>query len=227
MKRRDFVARAGAGGLLAGWPLAGALAQAPADASFVEGQHYVRLPRPVGVSAPAGKIEVIEFFWYGCPHCNAFEPRLEAWVKGLPADVAFRRVHVGFRPSFRPMQQLYATLEVMGQVDAMQRRVFHAVHEGGERLDSPEAVIAWAARNGLDRTKFTEIYNSFGVQAKVQQGAKLAEAYKIDGVPALGIQGRYYTSPAMAGGERAPELEGQRRALVLADQLIARVRKGG
>jgi len=225
MNRREFAARAGAAGLTMALPF-GAQAQSP-ETTLVEGQNFVRLPRPVGVSAPTGKIEVVEFFWYGCPHCNAFEPRLEAWVKALAPDVAFRRVHVGFRPSFRPMQQLYATLEVMGQVEAMQRKVFHAVHEGGQRLDTPEAVVAWAASNGLDRAKFTEVYNSFGVQTKVQQGTKLAEAYKIDGVPALGIHGRYYTSPAMAGGNQVPEVEGQRRALVLADQLIARARKGG
>lgn len=225
MNRREFAARASATGLMAALPL-GALAQSP-QITPAEGQNFVRLQRAVGVSAPSGKIEVVEFFWYGCPHCNAFEPRLEAWVKALPGDVAFRRVHVGFRPAFRPMQQLYATLEVMGQVDALHRKVFHAVHEAGERLDSADAIAAWAARNGLDRAKFTEVYNSFGVQTKAQQGTKLAESYKIDGVPALGIHGRYYTSPAMAGGDRVPEVEGQRRALVLADQLIALVRKGG
>lgn len=215
MNRREFVARAGAASLVAGLPL-GVQAQAP-DASFVEGQHYVRLPRPVGVSAPSGKIEVVEFFWYGCPHCYAFEPRLEAWLKALPGDVAFRRVHVGFRPAFRPMQQLYATLEVMGQVDALQRKVFHAVHEAGERLDSPDAIAAWAARNGLDRAKFTEVYNSFGVQTKVQQGTRLAEAYKIDGVPALGIGGQYFTSVSLAGSHE--------KALSTTNALVAQVRR--
>jgi len=189
MKRREFVAGTSAGVALAG---AGqmAWAQAPAAGGFVEGQHYVRLPQPVNVSVPAGKIEVVEFFWYSCPHCNAFEPTLEAWVKALPADVVFRRAHVGFRPTFKPMQQLYCTLEVMGLVDSMQRKVFYAVHERGERLDSAQAVIDFAVRSGLDRVKFTEAFNSFGVQTKVQQGARLAESYKIDGVPALGIHGR-------------------------------------
>ena len=226
MKRRDFVSRTAAGGLWAGLGAA-AWAQAPATGAYVEGQHYVRLSQPVGVSAPAGKIEVVEFFWYGCPHCYAFEPTLEAWAKALPADVALRRVHVGFRPNFRPMQQLYCTLEVMGLVESMQRKVFHAVQERAERLDSAQAVIDFAARSGIDRAKFTEVFNSFGVQTKVQQGTRLAEAYKIDGVPALGIHGRYYTSPALAGGDRVPEAEGQRRSLAIADQLIARVRKGG
>jgi thiol:disulfide interchange protein DsbA len=221
MNRRDWLtlctaATAGA------WPLAGR-AQAP---NFVEGQQYQKLQRPVGVSAPAGKIEVVEFFWYGCPHCFAFEPRIEAWVKALPADVAFRRVHVGFRPSFKPLQQLAVSLEVMGLIDTMQQKVFNAIHVERQRLDTAESIIDFVAKNGVDRAKFTQVFNSFGVQSKVQQGTKLAEDYRIDGVPALGIHGRYLTSPSMVGGDRLPEVEGQRLALQLADQLIVRVRKG-
>lgn len=221
MKRREFVVGGGAAAALAG--LGGGAAAQPA---FQEGKHYVRLQQPVPVSAPTGKIEVIEFFWYGCPHCNAFEPTLEAWVKKLPADVAFRRVHVAFRPSFEPQQRLYATLEGLGLVEQLHRKVFYAIHQQGARLDKPEAIIEFAVANGADRARFTEMYNSFGVQTKVRQGRQLGDAYKIDGVPALGIHGRYYTSPSLAGGEGVPELEGQARALALTDQLVARLRKG-
>jgi len=198
-----------------------------AQGAFVEGRNYVRLSQRLPVSVPAGKIEVIEFFWYGCPHCNAFEPTLEAWVKKLPSDVVFRRVHVGFRPTFEPQQRLYVTLEAMGLVDALQRKIFYAIHQQGARLDKPEQIFDFVASNGVDRAKFIETFNSFGVQTKVRQGKQLAESYKIDGVPALGIHGRYYTSPSLAGGEGVPEVDGQTRALTLTDQLIAQVRKGG
>ena len=222
MKRRDFSLRLATASM--------ALTAAPAlraQGGPVEGTHYVKLNTPAPVTLPEGKkIEVVEFFWYECPHCNAFELPLEAWVKKLPADVAFRRVHVAFRPSFEPLQRLYATLENMNLVEALHRKVFYAVHQQGARLDKPEAVIDFVVANGVDRTKFTEMYNSFGVQSKVRQGKQLSEAYKIDGVPALGIHGRFYTSPALAGGEGASEIQGQTRALALTDQLVASLRKG-
>ena len=221
MKRREFVV-----GSTAALALAGTSPLVSAQGAFQEGKHFVRLSTPVPVSAPAGKIEVVEFFWYGCPHCNAFEPALEAWIKKLPADVAFRRVHVGFRPNFEPQQRFYATLEALGLVEQIHRKVFYAIHHQGAKLDKPEALIEFAVQNGADRAKFTEMYNSFGMQSKVRQGKLLSEAYKIDGVPALGIHGRYYTSPSLAGGDNTPETEGQNRALALTDQLIARSRKG-
>jgi len=136
-------------------------------------------------------------------------------------------VHVGFRPAFEPQQRFYATLEALGLVEQIHRKVFYAIHQQGQRLDKPEALIEFAVQNGADKAKFTEMYNSFGMQNKVRQGKLLSEAYKIDGVPALGIHGHYYTSPSLAGGDNTPEPEGQVRALALTDQLIARVRKGG
>ncbi len=177
------------------------------------------------MTAPAGKIEVVEFFWYGCPHCHAFEPTLEPWVRHLPADVVFRRVHVGFRPNFEPLQRLYVTLESMGKVDALHRKIFNAIHQQGARLDKPEAVIDFVVANGLDRAEFTALFNSFAVQSKARQGKQLSESYKIDGVPALGVHGRYMTSPSMAG-QGQPESEGQAMVLELVDQLVGRIRRG-
>lgn len=223
MDRREFI-RCGA---VAAVLTHASLQSAQAQGSFVEGKHYLRLSQRQPVAAPAGKIEVVEFFWYGCPHCHAFEPTLDAWARKLPADVTFRRVHVGFRPTFEPHQRLFATLEAMGLIEPLHRKVFHAIHQDGQRLDKPELIFDFVTRNGVDRAKFIETYNSFGIQTKVRQGKQLAEAYKIDGVPALGIHGRYYTSPALAGGEGVPEMEGQLRALALTDQLVAQIRKGG
>jgi thiol:disulfide interchange protein DsbA len=185
----------------------------------VEGTHYVRLSQPL--PAPAGgKIEVVEFFWYGCPHCNAFEPTLDAWAKRLPPDVAFRRVPVAFRDEpFGAHQRIFYALESMDQVEAMHRKVFYAIHVERARLDKPAEISAFMSKNGLDGAKFLEVFNSFAVQTKARQAKQLAEAYKIDGVPALGVQGRYYTTGTLAG---SPE-----RSLAVTDFLLQRVRKGG
>ena len=216
MKRRDFsssLLSSGAGLAALGW-----LAPAHAQGGPVEGTHYVRLSQPVP-AGPAGKIEVIEFFWYGCPHCNAFEPTLEPWVKQLPADVAFHRVPVAFSAEpFVAHQRIFYALDSLGLVAAMHRKVFYAIHNDRLRLDKPADISAFMGRNGVDAAKFMEAYDSFAVQAKGKQATQQAAAYKIDGVPAIGIQGRYYTSGSLAGTNE--------KALAVADVLIQRVRKG-
>lgn len=213
MHRRDFsAALVGAGALVIGLPAA-------AQGAPVEGTHYVRLGQPLAVTAPAGKVEVVEFFWYGCPHCNAFEPMLETWVKKLPDHVSFRRVPVAFRDEpFGTHQRIYYALEAMGQLDAMHRKVFYAIHNDRQKLDKPADIAAFMGKNGVDGAKFLEVLNSFGVQTKARQAKQLAEAYKIDGVPAIGVQGRYYTSGSLAG---SPE-----QSLRVTDFLIERSRKG-
>ncbi len=211
MKRREFAASLGTVALALAAP-------ASAQSIPVEGTHYVKLSQPVSTIAPPGKIEVIEFFWYGCPHCNAFEPALEAWVKKLPADVAFRRVPVAFREEpFVAHQRIYFALEALGQLGAMHRKVFYAIHNDKQRLASPADIQAFMVKNGIDGAKFMDAYNGFGVQAKTKQAKLLSEAYKIDGVPALGIHGRFFTSGTLAG---TPE-----RALEVTNFLIERSRK--
>ena len=215
MKRREFSTSALAAGLSLGIAPFGARAQG----GPVEGQQYVRLARPQPVATP-GKIEVVEFFWYGCPHCYEFEPMLEAWVKKLPPDVALRRVPVAFRDEpFTAHQKIFYALEALGQVDAMQMKVFNAIHREHNRMDKPAEIAAFMQKNGIDSAKFLDLYNSFGVQTKTRQARTLAEEYKIDGVPALGINGRYYTSGSLAGS-----LE---RSLAVADFLIQKSRKAG
>jgi len=216
MKRREFsaaVVRTGvtAGALASGLPLAFAQSGAP-----VEGKNYLKLSPPVATPAN-GKIEVIEFFWYGCPHCNVFEPMIDAWAKKLPADVDFRRVPVAFRDEpFVAHQRIYYALEEMGLVDAMHRKVFAAIHVDHQRLDNPTEISAFMAKNGVDAAKFMGFYNSFSVQTKARQAAQLAQAYKIDGVPSLGIAGKYFTSGTLAGSPQA--------SLAVTDYLIQRVR---
>ena len=216
MKRREFSSSllgVGAGVAALGWAAPGFAQGVP-----VEGTHYVRLSQPVP-AGPAGKIEVIEFFWYGCPHCNAFEPTLEPWVRQLPADVAFHRVPVAFSAEpFVAHQRIFYALDSLGLVAAMHRKVFYAIHNDRLRLDKPVDIAAFMTRNGVDAAKFIEAYDSFAVQAKAKQATQQAAAYKIDGVPAIGIQGRYYTSGSLAGTNE--------KALAVADYLVQRVRKG-
>lgn len=212
MKRREFsvAAAAGAFGL--------ALPACAQDDKPREGKEYIKLDAAVPVEAPAGKVEVIEFFWYNCGHCNAFEPRLEAWIKGLPKDVVVRRVPVAFRADFVPQQRLFYTLEAMGKVEELHRKVFYAIHVEKQNLAAEPAIIAWAEKNGLDKAKFTEQYNSFGVATKARKAAQLQDAFKIQGVPSLGIAGRYYTDGTLGGGS----MDG---ALKVTDALIAQSRK--
>ncbi|MEO5843957.1 MAG: thiol:disulfide interchange protein DsbA/DsbL [Caldimonas sp.] len=195
-----------------------------AQAAPKEGVHYVRLGEPLAAAA-AGKIEVIEFFWYECPHCSAFEPALEAWTKRQGDDVAFRRVPVWFREEpFSTQQRLFYTLEALGLVPTLHRKVFQAIHGERARLRTAEDLAAFALKNGVDPVTFMTTYGSFGVQSKSQQARQTASAYKIDAVPAMGVQGRYYTNGNLANTGLPPGSVD--RMLSVVDALIARVRQG-
>lgn len=214
MRRREFNLCSAALAALPSVVAAPALAQPKAPE---EGIDYVTLDRRVASEAPAGKIDVIEFFWYSCPHCNAFEPKLEAWIKRLPADVALRRVPVAFRDSFVPQQRLFYALEAMGKLEEMHRKVFLAIHGERQALDNQERITEWVVKQGLDQTKFTEIYNSFTVQTKARRGAQLQNDFKVQGVPSMGIGGRFYTD-----GTIALTMD---RALQVTDYLIDQMRR--
>ena len=215
MNRREFSVGAACTLALASLGLPGSLlaqVRKPED-----GADYVTLDKRAPVEAPAGKIEVIEFFWYSCPHCNAFEPKLAAWLKKLPPDVSFRRVPVAFRDDFVPQQRLYYTLEAMGKIDELHSKVFTAIHAERQSIDKEATIVAWAEKNGLDKAKFLELYNSFSVQTKARKGTQVQDAYKVQGVPALGIAGRYYTDGTLAGT--------MDRALQVTEYLVAEARK--
>jgi thiol:disulfide interchange protein DsbA len=216
MKRREFSLLAGAAAV-ATQALLPTAAQADA-ARPVAGTDYLVLDPRAAVEAPAGKIEMVEFFWYNCPHCSSFEPELSAWLKKLPKDVAFRRVPVAFRDDFVPQQRLYYTLEAMGLVDKLHAKVFAAIH--GERLDLSKtpAILDWVSKQGVDRAKFTESFNSFSVATKSSKAAQLQNAYKVEGVPALGVAGRFYTDGSLA--------KSMGNALKVVESLVAGVRSG-
>jgi protein dithiol oxidoreductase (disulfide-forming) len=194
------------------------LVHAQAPRGFQEGIDYLTLEKRVPTEATNGKVEVVEFFWYSCPHCNAFEPQLEAWVKKAPKDVVVRRVPVAFQDSFVPQQRLFYTLEAMGKVDSLHAKVFYAIHVEKQALNTLPTISAWIEKQGLDKAQFEAMFNSFSVATKARNAARLQDQFKVDGVPALGIAGRYYTSGSLA--------QSMDRALAVTDFLIAEVRKG-
>lgn len=191
------------------------------------GVDYRTLDKPQQAE-PGKKVEVIEFFWYSCPHCSALEPSLVEWVKKQGNAISFKRVPVAFRPSFVPQQKLYYTLEAMGRLNDLHPKVFHAIHTERKPLESDAAIADYIAAQGVDKAKFLEVYNSFGVQTKAKRASALQEAYKIDGVPTLAIDGRYMTSPSIVGaamGGRQPENVLHESALQVASFLVDKAAK--
>ncbi len=222
MKRREFAQGTGAvlglSGLTAG--LTSILGASPvfAQGKPGAGADYLVLDKRAPVEAAAPKIEVVEFFWYSCPHCNAFEPALEAWIKRAPKDVAVRRVPVGFRDDFVPQQRLFYTLEAMDLLDKLHAKVFAAVHVEKQPLNKGEAIADWMAKQGVDKEKFMTQFNSFSVATKTTRATQLQNTYRVEGVPALGVAGRFYTDGTLA--------KNMTRALEIVDHLVGEVRAG-
>lgn len=162
------------------------------------GVEYQVLTTPQNTDA-GKKIEVIEFFAYYCPHCYSFEPKLTAWVKKQGNNIVYKRFHVERGDEIAPQQRLFFTLEAMGVAEQYSLRVFQEMHIDHNRLNTDEMVFSLAERIGLDRAKFIETYRSFGVSAKVRRATAMMEAYGIDAWPMLIIDGRYRTSPSLAG----------------------------
>lgn len=216
MQRRDFFAGAGSVAVTAAM-CSPSWVQAQAKAPQA-GIDFIRLDKPAPVEAPAGKIEVIEFFWYSCPHCSAFEPVLSVWAKALPKDVVFRRMPIAFRDDFVPQQKLFFALEAMELVDKFQARVFAAIHAEKQNLTNAEAITAWIVKQGVDKAKFLEQFNSFSTSTKATRARQLQNAYQLEGVPALGVAGLYYTDGSLA--------KSMDRALHVTDFLVTQVRSG-
>ena len=217
MKRREFSLSAASAVAASAVTLPVALPAAAQVRQFKEGKDYQKLSKPASTEAPAGKIEIIEFFWYSCSHCNAFEPALNNWIKAQPKDVVIKRVPVAFQDSFIPQQKLFYALEALGKVEALHDKVFYAIHVEKQALNTDAKILDWAVKQGLDKAKFQEAYNSFSVAGKVKRATLLQEAYKVEGVPALGIAGRYYTDGSRSGS--------MGRALQVTDTLVADARK--
>jgi len=181
-----------------------------------EGFDYRILPIAQPLESKS-KVEVIEFFWYGCPHCYDFEPELSSWVKRQPKDVVFRRVPVAFRDDFMPHSQLFYALEAIGKGDALNEKVMYAMHKEDKRLLTEPEIADWVASQGIDRNTFLATYRSFAVVSKARIAKQLTEAYRIDGVPTIVMQGKYVTSPSIAGTKA--------KAIAVMDHLEEKIRK--
>lgn len=147
--------------------------------------------KPAQLTEPGTKVEVIEFFWYGCPHCFDLEPTLKKWLTKLPSDVTFKRVPAIFRQSWVPGAQTYYTLETMGELDRLHGKVFDAIHVERQPFNDIGAISAWMGKNGVDSKKFEDTAKSFAVSGKVQRAQQMSAAYQLTGVPALVVDGKY------------------------------------
>jgi len=192
------------------------LAQTPIKVE--EGFDYRVLPIAQPIDAK-GKVEVIEFFWYGCPHCYEFEPELKGWIKRQNKDVVFKKVPIAFREELMPHSQLFYALETLGKGDALNDKVMFAMHRENKRLLNENEIADWVAAQGVDRNAFLAAYRSFAVLSKARAANQLGNAYRIDGVPTVAVQGKYITSPSIAGSRA--------KAVNIMDFLVNKVRKDG
>lgn len=193
---------------------AGARAQARAVPDA--GIDYKEVTPPQATES-GNKIEVLEFFWYGCPHCYAFEPALNAWTRKLPSDVVFRRVHAQFTPQWVQHAKLFYVLDALGEVERLNRKAFDTIHVEHRDLLKDADMVEWAAQNGIDKAKFADAQKSFGVAGKLQRAKQVVANYKIEGVPTLAVNGKFVTSPSIANG--------QEKCLAVMDFLIEQERK--
>jgi thiol:disulfide interchange protein DsbA len=143
------------------------------------------------------QIEVIDFFWYGCPYCNQLQPHLDAWIKRKPADVTVRRIPAVMRENWIPHARIFYTLETLGEVERLHPRVYHSYHVEELSMSKPDVMEEWAVRNGIDRQRWIAAYNSSEVQQKSLQAAELTRRYQVQGTPSLIVDGRYITSSGM------------------------------
>lgn len=186
-----------------------------AQAAEAPAAPYVELANPVPVAVP-GKIEVVELFWYGCPHCYAFEPVINPWVEKLPSDVNFVRIPAMFGGPWDAHGQMFLTLEAMGVESKVHSAVFEAIQKEHKRLTTPEEMAEFLATQGVDKDKFLATFNSFAIKGKIVQAKELAKKYEISGVPTLIVNGKYRFDVGSAGGAE--------QALKLADTLVDKER---
>jgi thiol:disulfide interchange protein DsbA len=210
MQKRNFLST------LIGIAAALLVSATPAYAQLAVGRDYVPI-NPPQPTENAAKIEIVEFFSYGCPHCSDFHPLISKWAAKLPADVTFKRVPVSFgRSQWANIGKLYYAAEAIGELGRLDNAAFHAIHQKNIKLYDDATIIEWVGQQGVDSKKFSEAYNSFGVQSKMKRADQMAGGYKVQGVPAIAVDGRY-----MVLGK---EVKSYDELLTIADQVIAKVR---
>lgn len=190
---------------------AGAQGKAPA-----KGVNYLELSPVQPVDSP-GKVEVIEFFWYGCPHCYALEPLLDPWMKKLPKDTVFKRVPAVFNEQWGVAARVYYALESLGEEERVRRQLFDAIHKDNLKITDESAMAGWVGKHGIDAEKYKAAYRSFTVETRLRRAAQMTQTYRLSGVPTFAVQGKY-----LAGSE----MNGDRQQLLdVTDYLIAESRK--
>jgi thiol:disulfide interchange protein DsbA len=205
----------------AAWLLALVISTA-AQAQITPGKDYVVL-KPAQPTESGKRIEVLEFFYYGCPHCNALQPSLRGWLKQKPADVDFRRIPAVFQDSWVPLTRAYYAFDAMGVVEKLHYDVFAAIHEQNIHLMDTKVLFDWVAKHGVDRQKFVDTFGSFGVQNRLQRSVEMTRNYDIPGTPALAVDGKYLVSPSMTlKPDKTVDFE---RYFKVLDQVIAMARK--
>ncbi|WP_020652540.1 thiol:disulfide interchange protein DsbA/DsbL [Massilia niastensis] len=211
--------------LVAASLIAGVANASPADPK--NGAEYTTLSAPQPVQATGKKVEVIEFFAYHCPACNAFEPALNQWVKKQGDNIVMRRIHLPFQGPADPEAHLFLTLEAMGKLEEFHHKVFRAVHVERKKLSTDDAIIAWATSNGLDKAKFMEAWNSFGVTTKLRRLQQVSAAYKVSSTPTIVIDGKYVLSPATVAESNKIQDMGQlmQATSQVMDALVAKAAK--
>jgi thiol:disulfide interchange protein DsbA len=210
LTRRNFVGAAAA--------LAAAGLAVPAIGRAQAAEQPYKVVSPPQPSDTPGKIEVLEFFAYNCPHCAAMEPMVEQWLKTAPQDVVFKKVPVGWNAGMKPLQQLYYSLVALNRTD-VSPKVFNAIHVEHQRIFTKDAIVDWVVKQGVEKDKFLAVFDSFSVQSQVQRADQLSQAYNVDGTPSFTVGGKYLTSPVLAGNT----YEG---ALQEVDKLIPMARGG-
>lgn len=189
----------------------GALATAP---TLNKDYLLVTPPQPIETG---NKIEVIEFFYYGCSHCYDLEPYLKKWMGVAPKDVAFRRIPAVFRDDWAPLTKTFYTLEALGELNRLHGDVFEAIHVKQINLNNEQTLFDWMEQHGVNRKKFADTYNSFSVNSRVEFAKKLTKAYGVQGTPSLVVDGKYLTGPGLTGSHES--------AMQVLDQLIEKARQ--
>ena len=190
-----------------------------AQAQPTAGVEYRELGTALPTDSP-GKVEVVEFFWYGCPHCYNFEPVITPWVKKLPKDVHFRRIPAMFNEEYAQGARAFYALEAIGVEERLHKALFDAIHTGSRlRVANEAALTEWLAKQGVDTKKFAAAYRSFSVEGKLKRAAQLTQAYKIEGVPSVAVDGKYVVV--------TDNIKSFEHLLEITDYLIEKSRKSG
>jgi thiol:disulfide interchange protein DsbA len=166
---------------------------------YTAGKDYIELPAPIATQT-GDKVEVLEFFWYGCPHCFQFDPKLEKWLKTLPANAQFMRVPAPLNPNWMVHTKTYYALESMGKGEQYHHDLFNALHVERKKIFTVEAVADFLAEKGVDKKAFMDAYGSFAVEMRARKTTQLGQSYRLNGVPMLTVNGKYVITAEKAGG---------------------------